>query len=81
VLVGRPPFDDTSMGELIRRIATEPAPDLAALRPDLPPLLSGVVARLLAKAPHARQADGRRVALELRTCARTLAPSQGTIAP
>lgn len=80
LLAGRAPFDDVSMGELMRRIATEPPPPLTALRPDLPPLLAGVIARLLAKAPGDRQANGRRVALELRTCARTLAPAQGTIA-
>lgn len=80
LLAGRAPFDDVSMGELMRRIATEPPPALAMLRPDLPPLLTGVVDRLLAKSPVDRQADGRRVALELRTCARALAPAQGTIA-
>ncbi|MET0382261.1 MAG: serine/threonine-protein kinase [Burkholderiaceae bacterium] len=65
LLIGRRPFEADSMGDLLQRIAHQTPPRLRSLRPELPALLDEVVARLLAKSPAMRQADGRQVALEL----------------
>jgi serine/threonine-protein kinase len=59
LLTGRRPFDDegASMGDILRRVATEPAPDLREGWPDAPPALAGEMARLLSKQPQRRHAD------------------------
>jgi eukaryotic-like serine/threonine-protein kinase len=66
LLAGRLPFDDSSLGELLRSVAFDPAPDLQRLRPDLPPALAGVVAGLLSKRPADRPADAETLADRLR---------------
>lgn len=65
LLVGRAPFPGPSMGELLRQVAQELAPDLAAARPGLPPALALLLRQLLAKSPTDRPADGDAVAAEL----------------
>jgi serine/threonine-protein kinase len=56
MLTGRVPFsgDNTSFVDLMIKVASEPAPPLRSLRPDLPPGLEPVVARALAKYPKDR---------------------------
>ena len=71
LLTGRLPFDSASMGELLTQIANHPAPLLAERRPELPPLLSDIVARGLAKQADLRQADAAQLARELRMVAAT----------
>ncbi|WP_141288199.1 serine/threonine-protein kinase [Ideonella azotifigens] len=66
LLTGRLPFAHASMGQLLVAIATEPAPRLDALRPELPPLLADVIARLLSKHASQRHVDGTQLARELR---------------
>jgi eukaryotic-like serine/threonine-protein kinase len=66
LLTGRLPHEGDSMGEVLRRIATDPAPDLRSLRPDLPQALSEAVALALEKRPEARYADARQLADDLR---------------
>ena len=66
LLIGKLPHEGKSMGELLRQVANEPAPDLQSLRPDLPLSLAQLVASLLAKAPAGRPRDGDAVALQLR---------------
>jgi serine/threonine-protein kinase len=66
LLIGRRPFEADSMGDLLARIAHQAPPRLRALRPELPPLLDDIVARLLAKSPGLRQESAHQVALELR---------------
>ena len=66
LLIGRRPFESDSMGDLLARIAHQDAPRVRELRPELPPLLDDVVARLLTKSPGLRQESARQVALELR---------------
>ena len=66
LLIGRRPFEADSMGDLLARIAHQSPPRLRMLRPELPPLLDDVVARLLAKTPGLRQENAHQVALELR---------------
>ncbi len=65
LLAGRLPHEGGSMGELLRQVASEPAPDLARLRPGLPPALPSLVARLLVKRADDRPGDGDAVAAEL----------------
>ncbi len=65
LLTGRLPHEAATMGELLRRVAQEPAPELTQLRPGTAPALSALVGRLLAKARAARPADAGLVAAEL----------------
>jgi len=65
LLTGRLPHEHASLGELLRAVAREPAPDLRSLRPDLSPQLAAVVAQALHKQPGQRQADADCLANEL----------------
>jgi serine/threonine-protein kinase len=62
LLTGRLPHEQASLGELLRAVAREPAPDLRTLRPALSPALAAVVAKALDKQPGQRHADGNRLA-------------------
>lgn len=73
LLTGRLPHEHASLGELLRAVATEPAPDIRALRPALSPALAALVARLLQKPPARRPASG----LELAEALAALLPAQG----
>jgi serine/threonine-protein kinase len=66
LLIGRRPFESDSMGDLLARIAHQVPPRVRTLRPELPPLLDDIVARLLSKSPGLRQDSAHQVALELR---------------
>lgn len=65
LLTGQRPHMAATMGELLRRVAQEPPPALATLRPDLPPALGVLLDRLLAKLPRERATDGDAVAAQL----------------
>jgi serine/threonine protein kinase len=65
LLSGRLPHEHASLGDLLRAVAREPAPDLRTLRPNLSPALAAVVAQALHKQPAQRHADGNRLADEL----------------
>jgi serine/threonine-protein kinase len=69
LLLGRLPHEAASMGELLRRVAREPAPALRSLRPELPAALESLVAELLHKSPARRPADAQALAARLRTLA------------
>jgi eukaryotic-like serine/threonine-protein kinase len=62
LLTGRLPHEQASLGELLRAVAREPAPDLLGLRPELSPALAAVVAQALHKQPARRHADAHRMA-------------------
>ncbi len=62
LLAGRLPHESHSLGDLLRQVAHDVAPDLGQLRPDLPPALARLVAGLLAKPPGARAHDAAAVA-------------------
>jgi serine/threonine-protein kinase len=62
LLTGTLPFDDPSMGQLLRRVASEPAPRLHTLRPGLPPGLDLLLAELLAKRPAERPGSASELA-------------------
>ena len=72
LLTGRLPFEAFALSELMSQIVNQPAPRLAELRPELPPLLSDVVARALAKRAQDRQVDAAQLARELRLIAGNL---------
>lgn len=72
LLAGQPPHSGQTMGELIAHVCTRPALDLAALRPELPPAVVSLVARLLANRALDRPGDARTVAEELTQLADTL---------
>ena len=65
LLAGRRPHEAGTMGELLRRVAQEPAPDLLQLRPGITPALAALVARLLSRSRAGRPADAAAVADEL----------------
>jgi serine/threonine-protein kinase len=54
LLSGRRPHESASMGELLRQVANEPAPDVRSLRPEVPAALALAVGRLLDKDPRQR---------------------------
>lgn len=57
MLVGRPPFEGKTPAVVLERKLREPAPDPAALRPDVPPALARIVRRLLVRDRRQRTAD------------------------
>jgi serine/threonine-protein kinase len=72
LLTGRRPHEAASLGELLRQVAQQPAPDLRQLRPELPPALAALVAAALAKRPGERPAGAAALADALETIAATL---------
>jgi serine/threonine-protein kinase len=72
LLTGRLPHEAPTLGELLRRVSSEPAPDLRTLRPELPPSLAALLARLLARERQAREADAEALADALRAIRREL---------
>jgi serine/threonine-protein kinase len=69
LLAGRRPHEHDNLGALLRAVATEPAPDLGALVPDLDPALVAVVMQALAKNPADRPANADEVGTRLFVCA------------
>ena len=69
LLTGSLPHESASMGELMRQIINEPAPDVRRRRPELPDALADVVALALEKRPEVRYADGTQMAQDLRAVA------------
>ena len=66
LLCGRLPFDGESMAQLMFKIANEPAPDILALNPRLPPALAVFLERALAKEADVRFQTGEEFAQALR---------------
>lgn len=71
LLTGRLPHEGLSMGELLRRIAQDDAPDVRTLQPGVPEALAGLVGRLTARRPAARPASAAEVAQALARIAGT----------
>ena len=69
LLAGRRPHQADNLGALLRAVASEPAPDIARLRPDLDAALAAVVMQSLAKDPSARPAGADELAAKLLVCA------------
>jgi serine/threonine-protein kinase len=65
-LTGQHPFDHDSYPMLVLKICTEPPPPLRRYRPDLPPELEQVAAKMLAKTPDERFPNCAAVKVALR---------------
>ncbi|HJV39116.1 MAG TPA: serine/threonine-protein kinase [Geothrix sp.] len=63
MLAGAPPFRGETPFEILDRHRTAQPPDLRSLRPEVPPVLARLVARLLDKEPDQRPDDGEVVNL------------------
>ncbi len=61
-LTGRPPFEAANLPAVLAQQVTRPAPDVRALRPEVPPRLGEVIERCLRKDPAARVQSGDEVA-------------------
>jgi serine/threonine protein kinase len=75
LLASRRPHEADSLGELLRQVVGGPARPLMALRPDLPPALHELVARLLERDPARRPARAAEVADSLARVRAEWAPS------
>ncbi|WP_438035099.1 protein kinase domain-containing protein [Sorangium sp. So ce204] len=60
-LTGTPAFQGEHLMALLAKLLLEEPPHLIELRPDVPPWLADLVARMLAKEPSERPADGAAV--------------------
>ncbi len=56
-LTGRPPFSAQNLVAILAKVLFEEAPAVETLRPDTPPVLSALLARMLDKDPSRRHAD------------------------
>jgi hypothetical protein len=65
MLVGRPPFQGSELRELLLKQIREPAPDLAALLPEVPPAVPPIVAKCLEKNRDLRYANARQLVAAL----------------
>jgi len=70
LLTGTLPFTADSMATLMFKIANEPHPPAATLRPDLPGPLAAVIDRALSKDLEKRYARGNEMAADLRAALR-----------
>lgn len=69
LLTGQLPFKADSMASLMYKIANDAHPSPLALRPDLPPCLTSIIDKALAKAANDRYSRGAEMARNLRACA------------
>ncbi len=81
LLAGQPVYPGQTMGELLRQVSQDAVPDLATLRPDLPPALTALLRQLLAKSPVERPSDGDAVADALQLIAQDLPTRLPTSSP
>ena len=72
LVAGRLPHDGATMGELLRQVAREPAPDLLQLQSATPPALAAQIAHLMAKRAAQRPASAQAAADALAALERPL---------
>jgi serine/threonine-protein kinase len=77
LLAGRRPHQSDSLGDLLRAVASEPAPQLAEIRPELDPALCDAVMAMLAKDLARRPSDAAAVAKQLWAVAGVAASNRG----
>src|SRR5262249_34861158 len=65
LLTGKLPFTGATAIQILRQPLEEPAPAIAAIRPDVPPQLAALVERMMAKDPADRPQTPRDVAAAL----------------
>ena len=61
-MTGQVPFAGEDLRSVLAKLLLDPAPHLRTFRPELPPTLDALVARMLARDPSARPANGTEVA-------------------
>jgi hypothetical protein len=66
LLTGQRPFTGDTVSSVLYRVVNDPAPPLRSLNPETPAALEQLLARMMAKSPEGRPADGHQVARELR---------------
>ena len=76
MLAGVLPFRGESMAELMYKIASEEAPDIRVIRPNLPENLANVIALSLSKRPETRYQNGDQFAAELKAVLATIPGGQ-----
>jgi serine/threonine-protein kinase len=69
LLAGRRPHQADNLGALLRAVASDAAPDLAHLRPELDPALCRAVMQCLAKDSASRPPHAAALAERLAACA------------
>ncbi len=77
LLAGRRPHEAATLGELLRRVASEAAPPLERLQPQVPPAVARLVQSLLARTLAERPRDAAAVAALLRRTALEMQPARG----
>jgi len=65
MITGKPPYEGKSFGALLLKHMQEPPPSLSAVRPDLPPVLNGLIQSGMAKEPDQRHQTVRSFLREL----------------
>ncbi len=80
MLSGRVPFSAPSVPALFAKLATDPAPPIDLHRRDLPPALTSVLARALAKSPAERYPSAAHLVSAVRDAARLPAAALPNIA-
>jgi len=70
---GQLPFTADSMASLMYKIANDAHPSPMSLRPDLPPCLTSIIDKALAKPVNDRYSRGAEMAGNLRACAKLVA--------
>ncbi len=78
-LTGHPPFVGDHQLAVLAKIVLDPAPSLRGLRPEAPVALEALLARVLAKEPGERPADGMALAEALRGLAGAPAPALAAV--
>lgn len=81
MLTGHHPFDDDSYPMLVVKICTEPPPPIATWRKDVPPELTRLLERMMAKSPSSRPSSMREVEAALARFATLDGPAALTDAP
>ncbi|MEZ4398977.1 MAG: protein kinase [Kofleriaceae bacterium] len=71
MLTGEPPFVGGKVFDVLTRHVSEPAPRVSTRRPDVPPWLDAVLARLLSKAPDERFVTASKLVEALRAAGAT----------
>jgi serine/threonine-protein kinase len=79
LLTGRPPYTRTEQMALLWAHMSDPAPSIAALRPELPPAVDAVIARGMAKSPDDRYPSCGAFAAALRQSLGTPTSPLGTM--
>lgn len=62
LLTGSAPLMGATIGDLMVKIANEPAPDIRILRPEISEALAGIIAKALQKSPLQRYQTGKQLA-------------------